>query len=168
MSDSPDETLAWVRNGWIIATKLLAEVKPKSPPLVSRLPSFFLTGRFTLFYAIDPISKPEREYWILSGSMPPCLIDAAKLENEREALREFARIYKQDGATIRSRQPRPLTLMAEALGDSLNDPSFGKFLEEIGAYLEHTAETFPWKEYGITGKVFSIKEPTPDDFGESE
>jgi hypothetical protein len=162
MGDSSDNTVAWVRNGWIAATRLLAELKPKGASLVSKLPAFFLEDRFALFYAVDPITKPERAYWILVGSMPPCVIDAANLENEREALTEFARIYKQDGATIRSRKSRPLTLTDRALGENRNDPRFGEFLEDMGAYLDHTAETFPWMEYGITGKVFSITDPTPE------
>jgi hypothetical protein len=145
----------WIRNGWNIATRLLAQVEPQAVGSVSTEPVMVLENRFALFYALDLSPDCRREFWIITGEFPPAIADAGGTLNERDAVRMFGALYRRDGCNIQAGRTSELSLPDFAVGPMKHDAAFGAFLEQIGCYLEEMARTFPWEEYGIRGKIFS-------------
>ena len=145
----------WVRNGWIIATKLLARIEPEAVPCVSTEPALVWDDKFVLYYALDLSPDRRREFWIMTGEFPPAMVDASGTVDERDAVRLFGRLFQREGYLIKTGKLSELSLPDFTLGQYQNDPKFGEFLEGIGRYLENLADTFPWEQYVINGKVFS-------------
>ncbi|WP_010252850.1 DUF4826 family protein [Acetivibrio cellulolyticus] len=149
--------IEWVKNGWSVATKLLSTLRPDIIPCVSKVPTMVFEDKFIIYYAKDPTKVPQEEYWIINGAFPPALIDAAKTENERDAIKIFGQIYQHDGQVIQGKITGDFKLPLFTIEKSKEDKNFGVFLENIGNYLCSMEKSFPWKEYGINGKVFSVE-----------
>ncbi len=147
----------WINNGWNIATKLLSTVRPDILPCVSKVPTIVFEDKFIIFYATDPLKSPKLEFWIITGAFPPAIVDARNTKDEREAIILFGEIYQHDGQIIQCGDKRNLMIPYFVIGDKRDDKEFGKFLESIGNYLCEMGKTFPLEEYGIKGKVFSIR-----------
>lgn len=146
----------WIKNGWNIATKLLYETNPNTITCVSKTPTMVLEDKFIIFYAIDPLSTPKQEYWIIIGEFPPAIIDATNIENECEAIKLFGKIYSHDGRVIQNNEKKEFMLPVSVIENEKNNKELGIYIENIGKYLLEMGETFPWKKYGIKGKIFSI------------
>jgi len=151
----PADNAEWIRNGWKIATRLLAQVEPDAVGCVSTEPALWFDARFVLFYALDLSPDRRREFWIITGEFPPTMVDAGGTVDERDAVRLFGALYRRNGGLIKAGRLGELSLPDFTLGQMKHDPKFGEFLEQIGCYLEEMARTFPWERLGINGKVFS-------------
>ncbi|MFW2503372.1 DUF4826 family protein [Clostridium diolis] len=147
----------WINNGWNIATKLLSNVKPDILPCVSKIPTIVFEDKFIVFYAIDPLKKPKQEFWIIIGNLPPAIVDAKKAKDEREAIILFGELYQHDGQIIQENGEKAFMLPSLVIENKKDDKEFGKYLNNIGNYLCEMGKSFSWNEYGIKGKVFSIK-----------
>lgn len=147
----------WINHGWNIATKLLSDLYLDIFPCVSRVPTIVFKDKFIVFYAIDPLKKPKQEFWIITGEFPPAIVDAAKAKDEREAIILFGELYRHDGQIIQNNDKKNFMLPSFVVENKKDDKEFGKYLVTIGNYLCEMGKSFPWDEYGIKGKVFSIK-----------
>ena len=147
----------WINKGWDIATSLLSEKKPDIFPAVSKVPAFVLEDRFIIFYAMDLLCNPKQEFWIITGDLPPAVIDAKDVEDEREAVTLFGQLYTHDGEIVTGKSDGQVMLSDAVIGDKKYDKNFGEYLYSIGSYLSEMGRSFPWDEYGINGKVFEIK-----------
>lgn len=145
----------WIRNGWNIASRLLATVEPDAVGSVSSEPTLVWDDKFILYYAMDLSPDRRREFWIMTGEFPPAIVDASGTVDERDAVRLFGELFRRDGCRIRAGQLNELSLPDFVLGQHKHDPKFGEFLEGIGSYLGGLADTFPWNQFGINGKVFT-------------
>jgi hypothetical protein len=150
----PANTEEWIRNGWNIASQLLSRLEPDAVGSISSEPTMVVKERFLLFYGLDLTPDRRRELWIITGEFPPAMIDAGATVDERDAVRRFGALYRYNGSQIKVGRTTDLSLPDFVLGQFKHDPRFGEFLEGIGCYLEDMARTFPWEQYGITGKVF--------------
>jgi hypothetical protein len=145
----------WIRNGWNIASRLLATVEPDAVGSVSNTPTLVWDDKFILYYALDLSPDRRREFWIITGEFPPAIVDASGTSDERDAVRLFGELFHREGCHIKAGRLNELSFPDFVLGQYKHDPKYGEFLEGIGSYLRNLADTFPWEQYGISGKVFS-------------
>ncbi|MBQ3420208.1 MAG: DUF4826 family protein [Romboutsia sp.] len=147
----------WIKEEWNKSTKLFNNSKKEGIICISKEPAIAFENRFVIFYAMDLLVEPKKEFWIISGDLPSSIIDAKNISDEKEAIYEFGKVYIHDGGIIESYSNEGFKLPDCVIGDRKNDKEYGKYLCNLGNYLCEFSKSFNWDGYGINGKVFSNK-----------